>query len=63
MNIKYHSRGIRNFKIIQKGEILHLYGITDRYYYKQMAEYWTAKKSGMEIKSQITVVKEEVKGI
>ena len=57
--IVLYGRGIRNFKIIQKGEILHLYGATNRYYYKQMTEYWTAKRSGMEIKSQITVVKEE----
>jgi hypothetical protein len=53
------SFGIKNFKIIQKGETLYLYGTTNRYYYKQLAEYWTAKRSGMGIKSQITVVKEE----
>ena len=51
------NKGIRNFKVIQKGEILYLYGTTSLYYYKQMAEYWTAKRSGMKIKSQITVVK------
>ena len=43
------SKGIRNFKVIQKGEILYLYGTTSLYYYKQMAEYWTAKRSGMKI--------------
>jgi hypothetical protein len=52
-------RGVRNFEIVQKGETLYLYGTTNLYYYKQLAEYWTAKKSGMQIKSQITVVKEE----
>ena len=49
--------GIKNFKIIQKGDILHLYGTTKRYYFKQVAEYWTAKRSGLQIKSQITVEK------
>ena len=49
--------GIKNFKIIQKGDILHLYGTTNRYYFKQMAEYWTAKRSGLQINSQITVEK------
>tara|TARA_R100001244_G_scaffold4764_1_gene6042 strand:+ start:393 stop:671 length:279 start_codon:yes stop_codon:yes gene_type:complete len=49
--------GIVNFKIIQKGDILHLYGITNRWYYKQMAEYWTAKRSGLKINSRITVEK------
>lgn len=49
--------GIKNFKIIQKGDILHLYGTTNRYYYKQMAEYWTAKRSGLQINSRITVEK------
>ena len=48
---------IKNFKIIQKGDILHLYGTTNRWYYKQMAEYWTAKRSGLKINSRITVEK------